>query len=232
MAIIEAGVRYQYGFRCNRQRFTEEWLFAYPEGRAQKWFQRAYDPETGKDEYRFSTTFLGGRKRQDWRAQTRGNALFLSSAIQFNNEQLKPVLTWFQQRLCVIQAHRFMTPGLTMSRCRDEDRKRQVLEFMNSADLSIADIRIDTRAFSPEVLPKRCHQIKGCRSGHLRRTLTAQVKILGSHCIPAARPAGCKPAVSGSMTRVESRRAMTLVRCARRSATHRGPTGSGRGTAR
>ncbi len=63
MAIIEAGVRYQYGFRCNRQRFTEEWLFAYPEGRAQKWFQRAYDPETGKDEYRFSTTFLGGRKR-------------------------------------------------------------------------------------------------------------------------------------------------------------------------
>lgn len=154
VAFIEDGVRYQYGFRCNRQRFSEEWLFAYPEGRTQKWFQRVFDPETGKDEYRFSTAFLGGRKRQDWREQTRGNALFLSTALQFNNEQLKPVLYWFQQRLRVLQAHQFVMPGLTMSSCRDEDKKRRVVEFMNSADFSIADIRIDTRAFSPDVLPK------------------------------------------------------------------------------
>lgn len=154
VAFIEAGVRYQYGFRCNRQRFTEEWLFAYPEGRTQKWFQRAYDPDAGKDEYRFSTSFLGGRKRQDWREQTRGNALFLSTALQLNNEQLIPVLNWFQQRLRIIKAHQFLVPSFTMNRCRDEEDKRRVLEFMNSADLSIADIRIKTQVFSPEFLPK------------------------------------------------------------------------------
>jgi hypothetical protein len=154
VAFIEEGVRYQYGFRCNRQRFTEEWLFAYPEGRTQKWFQRAYDPETGKDDYRFSTSFLGGRKRQDWRDQTRGNALFLSTALQLNNEQLKPVLNWFQQRLRIIKAHQILAPNFTMTRCRDEAAKNRVLEFMNSADLSIADIHIKSQIFSPEILPK------------------------------------------------------------------------------
>lgn len=154
VAFIEEDVRYQYGFRCNRQRFTEEWLFAYPEGRTQKWFQRAFNPETGKDDYRFTTSFLGGRKRQDWREQTRENALFLSTAIQFNNEQLKPVLNWFQQRLRIIKAGQSLVPAYTMNRCRNETDKRQVLEFMNSADLSIADIRIDTHAFTPELLPK------------------------------------------------------------------------------
>ena len=33
---IEQGVRYEYGFRCNTLRFTEEWLYAYPLGRPQK----------------------------------------------------------------------------------------------------------------------------------------------------------------------------------------------------
>jgi AAA15 family ATPase/GTPase len=154
VAFIEEGVRYQYGFRCNRQRFTEEWLFAFPEGRTQKWFQRAFDPKTGKDEYRFTTSFLGGRKRQDWRGQTRDNALFLSTALQFNNEQLKPVLNWFQQRLRIIKAGQSLVPAYTMTRCQNEADKRQVLEFMNSADLSIADIRIDTQAFTPDILPK------------------------------------------------------------------------------
>lgn len=154
VAFIEDGVRYQYGFRCNRQRFTEEWLFAYPEGRTQKWFQRAFNSETDTDDYRFSASFLGGRRRQDWKADTRPNALFLSKALQNNSEQLKPVLNWFQQRLRIIKAHQFLAPGFTINRCRDDADRRRVVEFMNSADLSIADIRIDTQVFSPEILPK------------------------------------------------------------------------------
>ena len=154
VTFIESGVRYQYGFRCNRQRFTEEWLFAYPEGRTQKWFQRAFDTVNGKDEYRFSTSFLGGRKRKDWREQTRGNALFLSTALQLNNEQLLPVLNWFQQRLRIINARQLLGPSYTMSRCRADSDKKKILEFMNSADISIADIRVKTQIFSPEILSK------------------------------------------------------------------------------
>ena len=156
VAFVEGGIRFQYGFLCNKQRIAEEWLFAYPEGRPQKWFQRVFNVEAGKDEYRFSSAFAGGRKRQDWKEQTRSNALFLSTALQLNNEQLKPVLNWFQQRLRVVRPH----PGLgmganyTIARCKDEKQRRLVLEFMNAADLSIADIQIQTRPFSPDGLPK------------------------------------------------------------------------------
>ena len=76
VTFIEQGVRYEYGFCCNRERFTEEWLIAYPLGRAQKWFHRVFDAGSVKDAYKFSTHFLGGRQRQTWAAQTRPNALF------------------------------------------------------------------------------------------------------------------------------------------------------------
>lgn len=153
IAFIQDGVRYQYGFRCNQARFSEEWLFAYPHGRTQKWFQRAYDPETDTDQYRFSTALMGGRKRQDWKDQTRGNALFLSTALQLNNEQLTPILNWFQKRLCIIKAHQFLNLDDTMRRCREEQGKQRVLQFMKAANLSIADIRIVTQTFSPDLLP-------------------------------------------------------------------------------
>jgi len=49
ITFVEGGVRYEYGFTCNRKRFTEEWLIAYPLGRAQKWFHRVFDAEADKD---------------------------------------------------------------------------------------------------------------------------------------------------------------------------------------
>ena len=152
IAFVELGVRYEYGFRCNRQRFTEEWLYAYPQGRAQKWFHRVFDAEAGKDAYKFSSLFEGERKRQDWKDLTRSNALFLSTAIQLNNEQLRPVFDWFQHRLRVVTSTDEMDGFYTLHRCKDAADKAKVIEFMNSADLAIADIRIKTAPFSPEAL--------------------------------------------------------------------------------
>jgi uncharacterized protein len=154
VTFIEQGVRYEYGFCCNRERFTEEWLIAYPLGRAQKWFHRVFDTKACKDAYKFSTSFLGGKKRHDlWKEQTRPNALFLSTAIQLNNEQLKPAFDWFKLRLRVFDSVRGLSPGYTLQRCgKDEDLKK-VVEFMNSADLSIADIQLKETTFSEDALP-------------------------------------------------------------------------------
>ena len=33
-------VRYQYGFTATSERIHDEWLLAYPKGRAQKWYER------------------------------------------------------------------------------------------------------------------------------------------------------------------------------------------------
>jgi AAA15 family ATPase/GTPase len=154
VAFVEDGVRYEYGFRCNRTRFTEEWLFAYPLGRAQKWFHRVFDADAGKDAYKFAPSFLGGRQRQSWSEQTRSNALFLSTAIQLNNTQLTPAFNWFKLRLRVITSASTLNPNFTTSQCKQDAARTRVVAFMNAADLSIADIVRTERPFTADELPK------------------------------------------------------------------------------
>ena len=154
ITFVEQGVRYEYGFRCNRERFTEEWFFAYPLGKAQKWFHRVWDAEQKKYAYKFSPLFHGGQQRQAWAAQTRPNALFFSTSIQFNNEQLKPAFDWFQSRLQVLNSVHGIHPGYTLQRCKNKTDLRKIVQFMNAADLSIADIQLKETAFRADELPK------------------------------------------------------------------------------
>lgn len=154
LVFIEQGVRYQYGFCCNANRFTEEWLIAYPNGRAQKWFHRVYDSNNSTDTYKFSSTFLGGRQRQITATQTRSNALYLSTAVQFNNAQLMPVFNWFKNKLRVVSSSHLLSDSYTKRMCEDEEEKLKIIQFMNSADLNIADIQLKKEVFSTQLLPK------------------------------------------------------------------------------
>ena len=153
---IQNGIRYQYGFAFNSERVTGEWLFAYPEGRAQKWFERNYDPETQKDIWYFGSKFTGRRKV--WQEATRSNALFLSTAIQLNNEQLKPVFNWFDHKLHVIDQGENLHPGFSTGECEKEEKKKKILKFMNAADLSITDIFLEKKEFSTKDLPAEMPQ--------------------------------------------------------------------------
>ena len=152
LIFLEGGVRYQYGFALNRARVCREWLIAYPEGRPQKWFERICHSESG-DKYEFGLKFQGGRLRQDWKSATRGNALFLSVAVQFNSEQLKPVFNWFQKRLRIIGSPIFLHPGYSLSVCETEEGKKRVVDFLNASDLSIADLGMDKKHISQDDLP-------------------------------------------------------------------------------
>jgi len=153
---IQDGIRYQYGFAVNSERVTGEWLFAYPEGRAQKWFERNYDSETQKDIWYFGPKFTGHRKV--WQEATRSNALFLSTAIQLNNEQLKPVFNWFDHKLHVIDQGENLHPGFSTGECEEEEKKKKILKFMNAADLSITDIFLEKKEFSTKDLPAEMPQ--------------------------------------------------------------------------
>lgn len=148
---VQDNVRYQYGFALNAERVTEEWLLAYPEGKPQRWFQRVYDEKTGKDNWYFGSKFTG--RKQLWQESTRKNALFLSTAIQLNNEQLKPVFNWFQSVLTVILPEGQINPNISVNQCISDEGKKKIMEFMNSADLSIADIEIKKTPFSQEMIP-------------------------------------------------------------------------------
>lgn len=155
ITFIEQGVRYEYGFCCNKVRFTEEWLIAYPLGRAQKWFHRVSDPQTSNDVYKFSPTFLGGKQlRKFLTDSTRPNALFFSKAIQSNNEQLKPAFDWFKSRLRVIHSVDALSHGFTLQQCKEDEQREKIVAFMNTADLSIADIQLKETVFSAATLPQ------------------------------------------------------------------------------
>ncbi|GAB1821775.1 AAA family ATPase [Herbidospora sp. RD11066] len=81
------GVRYTYGFEIDDERVRGEWLHAYPRGRRQVWFDRA------DDDFQFPGSLKGDK--QDLVRKTRADALFLSVAAEWNNEQLTPVFSWF-----------------------------------------------------------------------------------------------------------------------------------------
>lgn len=94
ISFIAENVKYRYGFTATQKKILEEWLFAYPNGRMQQWFLRAYDAKNDKYKYEFGSKFLGEKKL--WENSTRENALFLSTAIQLNSKQLRPVFDWFR----------------------------------------------------------------------------------------------------------------------------------------
>lgn len=146
---INEGVRYQYGFASTKDIVVEEWLIAYPKGRPQKWFSRVYNGEKESSEFEMGN-FLTGQKTT-WQNATRNNALFLSTAIQLNSEQLKPVYNWFKQKLRIANV-RGWSPSFTVSLCDEKTTKEKVLAFLKTADFDIHDIKIEEEKFDPERL--------------------------------------------------------------------------------
>lgn len=142
------GVRYQYGFALTKARVVEEWLIAYPSGRPQHWFERTSKGRTDKVEWKFGPKFKGPHKV--WRDSTRPNALFLSTAVQLNNEQLRPIFTWFQQKLAVVipGAGVSLNSGITFNLFADSEGKSLVLRFLHAADVGIDDINVKRQQMS------------------------------------------------------------------------------------
>jgi|LQYC01.1.fsa_nt_gi hypothetical protein len=151
---LQNKVRYQYGFAVNSVRVTKEWLLAFPEGKAQRWYEREYDAIANNENWYFGNKFTG--RRQLWQEATRKNALFLSTAIQLNNEQLKPVFNWFQDKLITILPGRSIKLNFSLDQCASEEGKLRIMEFMNSADMSTTGIDVRKTpipAMKPEMLP-------------------------------------------------------------------------------
>lgn len=134
------GVRYQYGFAANSERVYQEWLFAWPRGRVQRWVEReGQDLKLGDK--------LSGDK-EVWKRATRPNALFLTTAVSLNSQQLKPLFDWFRHTLRVVGS-RFIRGSMgALDRHKDE-----VIGFLQAADMAISDFRIVEHEINPENLP-------------------------------------------------------------------------------
>ncbi|PCK07266.1 MAG: RloA protein [Alteromonadaceae bacterium] len=139
--LITNNVRYQYGFAYNRNKITEEWLYAYPKGKPQKWLMRYFDIDTNETTYERCDNLTGPKKV--WESATRDNALFLATAVQLNSKPLKPVFDWFQKTLQLVSTS---GPGesfsLNMAQ-QSEQSKKHIINFMKAADFSIEDFDVD-----------------------------------------------------------------------------------------
>jgi hypothetical protein len=160
VTLLINGVRYQYGFVANDERFLEEWLYAWPQGRKQIWFEREGEA------FKFGEHLQGGVRVVE--QVTRPNALFLSAAVQHRVEQLKPLYARFRSlqlinvsssrdlraatELSELWLSRFINnssadlPGqLTLLEEIPEARSAEVeafRELLRAADVGIVDVKL------------------------------------------------------------------------------------------
>ncbi len=143
------GVRYQYGFAATAERIHEEWLLAYPKGRTQRWFSRAWDPTDQRYDWELGNNLTG--EKQLWQKSTRDNALFLSTAVQLNSEQLQPIFDWFKNTLRLVNVG-VWGPAFSASLCESSGKAR-IMDFLRAADLHIDDVLVELIPFDADTLP-------------------------------------------------------------------------------
>lgn len=143
VTFILDGVRYQYGFGMTSQRIVSEHLLVYKAFKPQRWFERHFDAETGKDVYEFGPGLKGSKNL--WEGATRPNSLFLSMAVQLNSDALRPVFDWFVNGLVIFNEQAQLSPHVSIQMLQQVEGRRQICDFLTAADISISDIEVVTR---------------------------------------------------------------------------------------
>jgi hypothetical protein len=131
--LILDGVRHEYGFEVDDRRVIREWARRYPRGKAATIFERT--PGVLRMESKTA-------KARAMRELVRDDALILSIANAAEYAELLPLYHWFSQNfgLCGA-ANRDARSRYTAQLMQREDRRQQVLQLLQIADLGIADAR-------------------------------------------------------------------------------------------
>ncbi|HXH55112.1 MAG TPA: ATP-binding protein [Gammaproteobacteria bacterium] len=140
---IDNGIRYEYGFAANATRIVKEWLIVYKTAKPQCWFEREYNESENKDNWYFGPHLLESHRHQIWQESTRTNALFLSTAVNLNSEQLRPIYKWFAEQLIVLPFPNIpISPEITLEHLQ-KNKKSKIIDFLQAADLGIKDVHIE-----------------------------------------------------------------------------------------
>lgn len=144
-------IRYRYGFLTDDKKIVDEWLFyrksdTYKEN---KMFDRTY---SNWGEFLVSANNQGKSFYQSIATRTNPQQLFLSKAAGGENaEMLKPIYEWFRDVLLFdsdidIKA----TFNSVLS-----GKKKEILNFLQVADLSIHDLDIEAKEFDKNEMKKK-----------------------------------------------------------------------------
>lgn len=137
--------RFTYHLSLNEDQIISEELYAYPKNYRQTWFTRKWNPSSKIYDWYQGPSFKGEHKA--WEQMTRSNALYLSTAVQFNSEQLKPIFLWFKDQLVILLENGFIqktsfNPDLTFQFLKDPNTLPWIRKFMECADIGIEDFQL------------------------------------------------------------------------------------------
>lgn len=148
MTFIHQGIRHEYGFSATKERIHEEWLYVFPRGRRQTWFERTAESTS----WRFGPSLVGEKERI--RRLTRPNSLYLSTAAHTGHPQLSELYAWFSS--IQIPSPKAWRHGPRMALARADrmlserpEMKDRFVRFLRAADVGIEDFEIETKGASP-----------------------------------------------------------------------------------
>lgn len=156
LRFVVEGVRYHFVLVLNKERVLFEALSAFPRGREQVWYEREWNDETKVHDWRPArpTDYRRDPNRVKY---TRDNALYLSTAVKFNDEQLKPIYLWFKENAHFLRLDVQLpplSPGFTVKRVMEDPNERaNITKLLQHADIGILSAKASERELTLGDLP-------------------------------------------------------------------------------
>lgn len=149
---IHNEVRYEYGFTADKKQIYSEWMYTYPNKKAQLLFTRELSNDVY--DYKFGTNYKG--ERESIKKLVPKSALFLSVARSLEQKSITGVSDWFS-KLSIELANRHTEMDKQRAIDYIEENtitKEEMIAFLISADISISnfDIKEET-VIVPEDFP-------------------------------------------------------------------------------
>jgi len=141
---IYEGVQFRYGFEVTNDQVVSEWLFYSPKGKEASLFIRE------NSTIDIGPQFPEGRRLDD---KTRNNALFLSVCAQFNGEISNKVMQWYSSFNIISGIHDKSYLQFTIDKLENPAFIGRITNFLQVADLGIADITHSKELLDMDKLP-------------------------------------------------------------------------------
>lgn len=146
MSFIANEVLYTYGFLVDSEKIHEEWLHVKTkEGRVREAFSRAL--VDGEYEWHFSSFFKSRRLTSTCRDATRPNALFISTAVHLNLEEIKAPHDWITNTLRVVATSNAIGNVVTSQSILDSTDTQDIVELLKIADSTVDHILVKPKSF-------------------------------------------------------------------------------------
>ena len=134
---------FEYSIALSPDRIEEERLISRPRttGRVRLWFSRVYNQKKKTHDWYINSNHLK-EERDSWKAQTRPNALFLSTAVRFNSKPLMDVYSWIVEEPVFLSLSTRKYRRYTAKRLLQPLWKARTLEYFKKLGIRLHDIEV------------------------------------------------------------------------------------------